>query len=67
MLCTICFMISLVFAMGSGNYVFTLMDNFAGTIPLLIIALAECLVVANVYGLRRYDSGVGGCIFIYVL
>ncbi len=52
--CVVCFAISLVFSQGAGNYIFTLFDNFAGSVPLLVIALSECLAVAYVYGLRRY-------------
>ncbi len=51
--CVVCLVISLVFAQGAGNYVFTLFDNFAGSVPLLVIALSECLAVAYVYGLKR--------------
>lgn len=36
LLCILCFMISLVFSHGAGNYIFTLFDNFSGTIPLLV-------------------------------
>ena len=53
-LCTICFVLSMSFAQGAGNYIFTLFDNFSGTIPLLVIALCEVLAVAYCYGLRRY-------------
>ena len=52
-LCTVCTLISLCFAQGAGNYIFTLFDNFSGTIPLLVIALCECLSISYVYGLRK--------------
>ena len=51
--CVVCFILSLAFSHGAGNYIFTLFDNFAGSVPLLVIALAECLAVAYVYGLKR--------------
>ena len=57
-LCTICTVISLVFAQGAGNYIFTLFDNFSGTIPLLVIALCECLAIAYVYGLRKFSRDI---------
>jgi hypothetical protein len=41
------------FAQGAGNYIFTLFDNFSGTMPLLVIALCEVLAVSYCYGLRR--------------
>ena len=51
--CTICLVLSMAFSHGAGNYIFTLFDNFAGSVPLLVIALAECLSIAYVYGLKR--------------
>ena len=44
----------MAFCHGAGNYIFTLFDNFAGSVPLLVIALAECLSIAYVYGLKRF-------------
>ena len=52
-ICFVCLIVSLIFAQGAGNYVFTLFDNFSGSIPLLIIALCECIAVSYCYGLRR--------------
>ena len=47
--------LSFAFAHGAGNYIFTLFDNFAGSVPLLVIALFECLAVSYVYGLKRCE------------
>ena len=33
---------------------FTIYDNFSGNIPLLVIALFQCLGISYVYGLNRY-------------
>ncbi len=41
MLCSICAVLSLVFANGAGSYIFQLMDSFAGNYSLLIIAFFE--------------------------
>merc|ERR1711953_764793 len=54
-ICFVCLIVSLIFAQGAGNYVFTLFDNFSGSIPLLIIALCECIAVSYCYGLRRFS------------
>lgn len=54
MLCFSCFVISLVFANGAGSYIFQLMDSFAGSYSLLIIAFSECIAVAYVYGIKRF-------------
>lgn len=52
-LCASCFIISLMFAHGAGSYIFQLMDSFAGSYSLLIIAFFECIAVAYVYGIKR--------------
>lgn len=57
-ICLICFLISLIFANGAGSYIFNLFDNFSGNIPLLIIALFECLAVAYVYGVQRFCDDI---------
>lgn len=57
-ICGACLIISMVFSHGSGNYIFTLFDNFAGSIPLLVIALMECIAVAYVYGIKRFCDDI---------
>ncbi len=51
-LCGFCFVVSLCFSHGGGNYIFTLFDNFAGNIPLLVIALFEVIGVVYFYGIQ---------------
>ena len=53
LVCGVCLVLSLAFSHGAGNYIFTLFDNFAGSVPLLVIALFECIAVAYFYGLKR--------------
>ena len=43
----------MMFANGAGNYIFTVFDNFSANIPLLVIALFECVGVAYFYGLQQ--------------
>lgn len=52
-LCLSCFIISIMFAHGAGSYIFQLMDSFAGSYSLLIIAFFECIAVSYVYGIKR--------------
>lgn len=52
----LCCCIALIFVQGSGNYWLALFDNFAGSIPLLIIAFCEMVGVVYVYGIDRYVS-----------
>ena len=47
------FLVSLVFVQGSGVYWLDVFDTYAGTIPLLIIALFELVAIGWVY---NYDK-----------
>ena len=47
-----------MFAHNAGNYIFTIYDNFCGSIPLLVIALFECIGVAYFYGLQRFSEDI---------
>lgn len=38
----------------SGNYWLQVIENYAVGIPLLVIALVECLSVSYVYGVERW-------------
>ena len=38
-------------------YIFTIMDNYSATYPVLVIALLECLVLAWIYGMYRKTTG----------
>ena len=60
----ISFFISLMFCNGSGNYIFTLFDDFAGNFPLLIVAFCECIAVSYVYGLKKLEILLHNSIFI---
>lgn len=51
--CLISFALGLIFATRSGNYWLALFDNFAGSIPLLIIGLCEMVAVIYIYGADR--------------
>jgi len=58
LICGTCCILSLVFANGAGNYIFTIFDNFSANIPLLVIALFECVGVAYFYGLQRFCEDI---------
>lgn len=53
LVCVVCFVLSLMFTHGAGNYIFQLFDSFAGNIPLLVIGLMECISISYVYGIKR--------------
>ena len=52
-ICLTCCAMSMMYAHSAGSYVFTIYDNFSGNIPLLVIALCQCVAVSYVYGLNR--------------
>lgn len=42
-----------IFTLNSGQYWLTLLDSYAGSIPLLVIAFFEMFSVVYVYGMDR--------------
>ncbi|XP_051927936.1 sodium-dependent neutral amino acid transporter B(0)AT1-like [Hippocampus zosterae] len=56
--CAIPFACGLIFAMRSGNYWLALFDNFAGSIPLLVIGLCEMVAVVYIYGIDRFNKDI---------
>ena len=47
-----------MFANGAGSYIFTVFDNYSANIPLLVIALCECIGVAYFYGLQQFSEDI---------
>ncbi|XP_046545031.1 LOW QUALITY PROTEIN: sodium- and chloride-dependent transporter XTRP3-like [Haliotis rubra] len=48
----------ILFVLGSGSYWVALFDTFAGSFPLILVALAETIGVAYVYGLNRFCTDI---------
>uniref|UniRef100_A0A8D8BT13 Transporter n=1 Tax=Culex pipiens TaxID=7175 RepID=A0A8D8BT13_CULPI len=57
-LCLSCSILSMCFANGAGSYIFQLMDSFAGSYTLLIIAFFECIAVSYIYGIKRFADDI---------
>ncbi|XP_074602678.1 sodium- and chloride-dependent transporter XTRP3 [Brevipalpus obovatus] len=57
-ICLISFLLSLIFAFGSGSYLFSLFDIYAGSYSLLIVAFFECITIAFLYGLKRFSDDI---------
>ncbi|GFR69804.1 transporter [Elysia marginata] len=53
-----CFSIGLLFVLGSGSYWVALFDTFAGSFPLILIALGECFAVGWVLGVNRFSEEI---------
>ncbi|XP_034017458.1 sodium-dependent neutral amino acid transporter B(0)AT1 [Thalassophryne amazonica] len=56
--CLTSLLIALIFGLQSGNYWLALFDNYAGSIPLLIIAFCEMVAVAYLYGMNRFNKDI---------
>ncbi|XP_012686874.2 sodium-dependent neutral amino acid transporter B(0)AT1-like [Clupea harengus] len=56
--CLVSFLIAIIFAQGSGSYWLALFDSFAGSIPLLVIALCELIAVSYIYGIDRFNEDI---------
>ena len=52
--CLSMFLVSFPFILGNGEYLFQLVDQFAGTLPLLFVGVAEIITVAWIYGVDKY-------------
>jgi SNF family Na+-dependent transporter len=46
-------LLGLMFVLQSGYYSFQLFNTYSGSLPLLFVALCECISVAWVYGVER--------------
>uniref|UniRef100_A0A8C5WIN4 Transporter n=1 Tax=Leptobrachium leishanense TaxID=445787 RepID=A0A8C5WIN4_9ANUR len=57
-ICIVSFFIAFIFVLESGNYWLALFDNFAGSIPLLIIAFCEMFSVVYIYGIDRFNEDI---------
>ncbi|KAL8194218.1 UNVERIFIED_CONTAM: hypothetical protein K2H54_005296 [Gekko kuhli] len=58
LICIVSFLVAIIFVLRSGNYWLALFDNFAGSIPLLIIAFCEMFSVVYIYGIDRFNDDI---------
>ncbi|XP_009897880.2 sodium-dependent neutral amino acid transporter B(0)AT1 [Dryobates pubescens] len=58
LICLGSYLIAFIFVLNSGNYWLALFDNFAGSIPLLIIAFCETFSVVYIYGIDRFNKDI---------
>ncbi|CAL1584453.1 unnamed protein product [Knipowitschia caucasica] len=56
--CLVSFGFGLIFTQSSGNYWLALFDNYAGSIPLLVIGFCEMVAVIYVYGIDRFNEDI---------
>lgn len=58
LLCIIGLGIGLPMVTYSGEYVLQLFDSFAANLPLLLIAICECVGVCYCYGIQRFSDDI---------
>lgn len=54
---TMC-LIGILFVLGSGSYWVALFDSFAGSFPLISVALSECIAIGYVYGVNKFGDDI---------
>lgn len=54
LVCLLCLLLGFGFTTRSGNYWFTIFNEYAATFSLLFIVLIEVISVCYIYGLRRW-------------
>lgn len=57
-ICITCFLVALIFTLGSGNYWLEVFNAYVGSIPLLIVAFFELIGVIYVRGMKRFSDDI---------
>ncbi|XP_033854640.2 sodium- and chloride-dependent transporter XTRP3-like [Acipenser ruthenus] len=58
MMCLFCCLVGLSFTTRSGNYWFTIFNDYAATFSLLFIVLIEIITICYVYGLKKFEKDI---------
>ncbi|XP_061249912.1 sodium-dependent neutral amino acid transporter B(0)AT1 [Bos javanicus] len=58
LICLGMYLIAFIFTLNSGQYWLSLLDSYAGSIPLLVIAFFEMFSVVYVYGVDRFNRDI---------
>ncbi|XP_034029824.1 sodium- and chloride-dependent transporter XTRP3A-like [Thalassophryne amazonica] len=56
--CVLCLLLGLGFTTTSGNYWFTIFNDYAANFSLLFIVLLEIITVSYIYGIKRFESDI---------
>jgi len=57
-LCLISFLFGLIFCQRSGEYWLQMFDSFAGNVPLLLVGFFEVIIIAYIYGIKRFSEDI---------
>ncbi|XP_065190518.1 sodium-dependent neutral amino acid transporter B(0)AT1-like [Sycon ciliatum] len=58
LVCAVSFLVGISMVTQGGSYVVELFDQFAGSLPLLLIGFCECFAVSYIYGASRFSDDV---------
>ncbi|XP_041708623.1 sodium- and chloride-dependent transporter XTRP3-like [Coregonus clupeaformis] len=58
LVCLFCLLLGLGFTTRSGNYWFTMFNDYGATFSLLFIVLIEVITVCYIYGIKRFEKDV---------
>ncbi|WAR13044.1 S6A17-like protein [Mya arenaria] len=58
LICGVSCLIGLLFVLGSGSYWVALFDNFAGSFPLITVAMMECFTIGWIYGVDKFADDI---------
>ncbi|XP_043972155.1 sodium- and chloride-dependent transporter XTRP3-like isoform X2 [Gambusia affinis] len=56
--CVLCLLLGLGFTTRSGNYWFTMFNDYGATFSLLLIVLIEVITVSYIYGIKRFEKDI---------
>uniref|UniRef100_A0A3Q3W963 Transporter n=1 Tax=Mola mola TaxID=94237 RepID=A0A3Q3W963_MOLML len=56
--CLLCLLLGLGFTTTSGNYWFTIFNDYAASFSLLFIVLIEVVTVSYIYGIKRFEKDI---------
>lgn len=58
LVCLFCLLLGLGFTTTSGNYWFTIFNDYGATFSLLFIVLLEVIAVSYIYGIKRFEKDI---------
>ncbi|XP_033494628.1 sodium- and chloride-dependent transporter XTRP3 isoform X4 [Epinephelus lanceolatus] len=58
LVCLFCLLLGLGFTTTSGNYWFTMFNDYGANFSLLFVVLVEVITVSYIYGIRRFEKDI---------
>ncbi|XP_029307496.1 sodium- and chloride-dependent transporter XTRP3 [Cottoperca gobio] len=58
LVCLLCLLLGLGFTTTSGNYWFTMFNDYGANFSLLFIVLIEVIAVSYIYGIKRFEKDI---------